>query len=115
MARRNIAFVVHIFGSPSANIKRFLFAAYKDHQSRKVLLYSNSKTNAETTLTHVAESVLDNHHNAGDVIALTGDCGIMMKTFLMAAFCGNVATMLNLLCILCTSAANCGVSSKECF
>ena len=104
MARRSIAFIVHIFGSPTAGIKRFLSAAYKDHQSCKVLLYSNSKTNAETSLTNVAQLVLDKHHIAGDAIALTGDSGIMMKTFLMAAFCGEIQTMLNLLCtILCST------------
>ena len=59
--------------------------------------------------------MLDEHHIAGDAIALTGNCGIMMKTFLMVGFCGDVATMLNLLCMPCTSAANCSVSSKECF
>ena len=80
MSRRNIAFIVHILGQPSSGIRRLLSAAYKEHRSRKVLLYSNSKTNAETTLTSVAESVLDEHNIIGDVIALTGDCGIMMKT-----------------------------------
>ena len=60
--------------------------AYELHHSWKVLLYSNSKTNAETTLTKGAEDVLDGQNIIGDVIALTGDCGIMMETFMMAAF-----------------------------
>ena len=81
------------------DIKRVLSAAYKVHQSHKVLLYTNSKTNAKTTLTSVTESVLDKHKITGDVIALTGDCGIMTETFLMADFCGDFETMLNVMCM----------------
>ena len=88
MARWNIEFIVHIFGQPSVGIKRKLSEACKTNRSRKLLLYTNSKTNIETTLTLVAESVLGEENIIGDVVALTGDCGITMKTFLMAAFCG---------------------------
>ena len=46
---------------------------------------------------------------------LTGECGFFMKTFIMAAFCGDVEMVLNLLCMPCTSAANCGMSSNHYF
>ena len=52
-----------------------------------------------------------------EFVPLTGACGIMFKTFLMEAFCGeNEMDDMNLpsiWCMPCTSAANCCVSSKK--
>ncbi|KAL7539694.1 hypothetical protein ACHAXR_009496 [Thalassiosira sp. AJA248-18] len=118
MDRRNITFSVHIYGQPSSAIKRELSKIYKDNAKCKVLIYTNSKTNAETTLTNLSEAVLKGLHIVGDVIALTGDCGIMMKSYLMAAFCGRSDEdenddddLPNILCMPCTSAANCGINN----
>ena len=57
--------------------------------------------NAKKILTTVTEYVLDEHNISCDVIALTGDCDTMMKTFLMTAFCEDIETMLNLLYMPC--------------
>ena len=50
-------------------------------------------------------------------MSLTGACGIMLKSYLMASFCGEDASdflLPHIWCMPCTSAANCGVSSKRC-
>ena len=107
--------MVHIFGQPVAAIKRELDATHKEHPSCKVLLYSNSKSNAETTLTITAESVLESNNICDAVIALKGDSDIVMEMFLMAAFCGLLGNLINLMCMPCTPADNCGVISHECF
>ena len=123
MARRNIRFGVHIFGSPSAAIKRELADIYANNREAKVLLYTNSKAIAEGTLTKMAQTFIDSIAElTGVAIALTGDCGIMMKTFLMAAFCGKSEDQTteddmelpNVLIMPATKSANCGLSSELC-
>jgi hypothetical protein len=49
-------------------------------------------------------------------MAFTGDCGLMMKMFLMECFCGeHDSDMLPAIaCMPCTAAAHCGISSKKC-
>lgn len=52
-----------------------------------------------------------------EFVPLTGGCGIMLKTYIMEALCGEGAeesTLPTLWCVPCTSAANCGVSSLGC-
>jgi len=59
-----------------------------------------------------------------EFIPLTGECGIMMKSFLMAAFCGDYEVsgyddeldieLPTIAAMPCTSAAQCGISSKRC-
>ena len=75
MARHNIAFIEHLFGSYSAGIKRVVLQAYTQHPARKIVVCTNSNTNTEITLTSLAESVLNNHITVVAVIALTGECG----------------------------------------
>ncbi|KAL7526440.1 hypothetical protein ACHAXR_003455 [Thalassiosira sp. AJA248-18] len=120
MSRRNISITVDVKGQPSTAIKRELTRLYKEDKGRKVLIYTNSKSNAETTLTNQSEAVLADLHITADVIALTGDCGIMMKSYLMAAFCGDSDGASNddddedlpdIHVMPCTSAANCGVNN----
>ena len=91
MAFRSNAFILHISGQPLEIVKHELEAAYKAHLSHgKVHMYSNSKTNAGTMLTTMTESILESNNISGDVSVLTGDAGIMMKMFLMAALCGKL-------------------------
>jgi len=53
-------------------------------------------------------------------LSLTGACGVMLKCNLVSIFCGDESivaedgTELSIWCMPCTSAANCGVSSKRC-
>jgi hypothetical protein len=65
----------------------------------------------------------------GEFISITGDCGIILKIYLMAAFTGETMEKMNftttttnmqqmslpnIWCIPCTYAANCGISSRKC-
>ena len=66
----------------------------------------------------------------GTFFSLTGECGMMLKSYLMASFCNESEdsqgiestnhdaqpsiTLPTIVCMPCTSAANCGVSSKNC-
>ena len=73
--------------------------------------------------------------NNGTFLSLTGDCGLMLKSFLMASFCGDTQTSTDasddtntqtandtdiltslprIWCMPCTSASNCGISSINC-
>ena len=54
--------------------------------------------------------------NNGQFLSFTGDCGTMLKSFLMASFCADVhnESLPKIWCMPFTSAANCGVSSKDC-
>lgn len=128
MSRRNISLGVGIVGKPHAAIKRKLQNDYVENPQRKTLVYTNSKTIAETTLTRTSEGVLESLNVDGDVIALTGDGGVMMKTFIMAMFCesstnndkdkiddSDVDMVLpNLLIVPSTASGNAGISSKGC-
>ena len=139
MSRRRIFFDVQISGNPSASVRSSLKVDYQTHLSdannnnsnesgrpMKVIIYTNSKKKAEESLTPSAEKVLDSLGIEGEVMPLTGDCGIMQKVFLMAAFCGDATynnedrddddnyELPHLLVMPATSAANCGVSSKDC-
>jgi hypothetical protein len=136
MDRRSIMIKVCVVGDPSKSMKAALSFAHFQNDGGKTLIYTNSRHNAEESLTKLAESVLSILGSDGDVIALTGDCGVMMKVLLMDAFCGDfneVITVLvddeafndeelqeledqwpNLRIMPVTSAANCGLSSPEC-
>ena len=75
MARRNIAFIGHLCGAPSAGIRSVVSQAYTQHPPQKTLVCTNSNTNTETTLTSLAASMLIDHTITGAVIALPGECG----------------------------------------
>ena len=47
-------------------------------------------------------------------VSFTGDCGLMLKMYLMQCFCNPNNDTISIWCMPCTSAANCGVSSKHC-
>ncbi len=75
------------------------------------------------TLTHACESVLSYAKTAdGEVIPITRDDGLHFKVFVMHAFAKNykesaaqgTAVLPKLMIMPATSAANCGVSSKDC-
>jgi len=106
---------VSICGNTTSGIRRELNSLYQSRKDRKVLIYTNSKENAERMLTTTVQQVLDVDCN---VVAFTGDCGIMMKSYLMAAFCGlsrengyNGATLPLLFAMPCIPAANTGIDN----
>ena len=57
----------------------------------------------------------DNNNRIREFMSFTGDCGLMLKMFLMHCFCGHPSANLPIIwCMPCTAAAHCGVSSKKC-
>ena len=137
MDRRSIRINVDVSGQPISSIKASLVQYYADHTEQKVLVYTNSKKAADGSLYEMADKIVDNLNAREDVnlknevLCLTGDCGIMMKTYLMESFCndcdlgndndispnidGEDDTKLPYVSIMpCTSAAQCGISSKRC-
>ena len=120
MDRRRICIDVVVSGNPISSIRSSLTNDYNDNHTQKVIIYTNSKKKAEESLVTSCEAVLEKLNIEGEVMPLTGDCGIMQKVFLMAAFCGEASldseeTKPPLLLIMpATSAANCGVSSNDC-
>lgn len=82
-------FKVRVVGDPSASIMGSLPLQYFNNQDGKTLTYTNSKYNAEESITKLSESDLSVLGIDGDVIALTGDSGVMMKVLLIDAFCGD--------------------------
>jgi hypothetical protein len=87
MSRRNIQIVVEIHGQTKLQIKNKLIQDYAKDPFQKVLLYTNSKMNAQDSLTPMAQSVLKSLNIKGEVISFTGDDGIKMKSFVMHSFC----------------------------
>ena len=122
MGRRRIFIGVDAVGQPASGIRRCIMTDYKSNPTRKVIINSHSKRAAERTFTSLAESTLETLQISANVMALTGDCGIMMKVFLMACFSGAkfddedaTVDLLNILIMPCTDAANCGISSNDCY
>ena len=125
MSRRNISFNVDISGDPlNAFIKDWI-AFMQIHPSRQSLVYSNTASSCDGSILNRLLSAQQKLPLAtGDILPLTGECGVMLKSYLMACFCGETmdATPTNvqptilrkILCMPCTSAANCGVSSNNC-
>ncbi len=126
MSRRNISFSVDISGDPlNAFIKDWI-AFTTLHPRRQSLVYSNTASSCDGSILNrllAAQQKLP--LSTGDILPFTGECGTMLKSYLMASFCGetmDAATptdvqqtcLRKILCMPCTSAANCGVSSNNC-
>ncbi len=123
MNHQNISFNVYVVGNPTHSLIADWTKVAAKQPTRQSLIYSNSATACDEVLiprltTAWAKLPVDN----GVFLALTGDCGLMLKWFLMAGFCGvksdsnddSNASLPNIWCMPCTSAANCGVSSDKC-
>ncbi len=132
MARRNITFNVQICGLPVTSIMNAWMAKAMEQPTKQTLIYSNSAAACDGQLLNrlsiVARKIpFDN----GRFLSLTGECGVMLKSFLMASFCGdetvfsdnnnaipssegNTSVLPRIWCMPCTSAAICGISSLNC-
>ena len=120
MDRRSIRFAVNVCGNTTAGIKRSLSSLYAERRDRKSLIYTNSKANAETTLTTTTQQVFDALDTKSEGLPFTGDCGdceIMMKAYLMATLYGDSiedgydGIPLPLIYPMpCTAAANAGIN-----
>ena len=128
MDKRNIGFFVHIAGRPtSALFNRWEEDMRRDPDAQS-LIYSNSAKACDETLMSMLESRREKlpikviHTTKGELkvfVALTGECGLMMKSYLMAAFCGDdildaVFELPTVWAMPVTSAAQCGLSSRKC-
>jgi superfamily II DNA helicase RecQ len=123
MNRRNITFNVQVAGNPTHLLMSDWTKVAATETPQQSIVYSNSAMACDDVLiprlTSTARSKIPFNH--GVFLALTGDCGLMLKWYLMAAFCRGTsdanednATLPTIWCMPCTSAANCGVSSTNC-
>jgi hypothetical protein len=119
MNRRRIFFDVQVSGSPSTSIRTSLEFDFRTDPAIKVIIYTNSKVKAEETLTPMVENVLESNGVTGEVMPLTGDSGLMEKTFIMEAFARPIdappdSSVPRLIAMPATAAANCGVGCRDC-
>lgn len=128
MSRRNISFHVNIAGDPLHSFSKDWINIAITQPTRQSLVYSNTKAACDGPILNRLLAACKNvPFDNGSFLSLTGDCGIMLKSYLMACFCGdgrlngddsvgedNDSSTIPIWCMPCTSAANCGVSSKNC-
>jgi superfamily II DNA helicase RecQ len=117
MDRRSIRLDVSIAGKLHLQLEKFFVASIARNRNGKIIIYTNSKVAAETSLKESIESLLKKHKIEGCVMPFTGDNGIMMKNYVMTSFCPDdiscTQDMENIFCVIGTAAMECGVSSKE--
>ncbi len=131
MSRRNITFTVDVSGDAyNAFIKDWTVVMQRNPKQQS-LVYSNSAAACDGSILNrlfAARRKVPSIN--GTFFSLTGECGMMLKSYLMASFCNESEdsqgiestnhdaqpsiTLPTIVCMPCTSAANCGVSSKNC-
>jgi hypothetical protein len=131
MDRRNITINVHTSGQPVTSIMNAWTEIATQQPTKQSLVYSNSAAACDgQLLNRLSNAAQKLPFNNGKFLSLTGECGMMLKSFLMASFCGdsslhdtdneplhhdqNDIALPRIWCMPCTSAANCGVSSVNC-
>ncbi len=126
MSRRNISFGVDISGDPLNTFIKDWIVFTQLNPTRQSMVYSNTASSCDGSIMNrllAAKQKLP--FCSGEILSFTGDCGTMLKSYLMACFCGNTMDdttptngqeplLRKILCMPCTSAANCGVSSINC-
>ena len=99
-----------------------LHTALVAYPDMKVLIFSNSRLSAEGSLLLMSEKVIESLKLKGEAISLSGDSGIMLKSFLMTLFSADgealsdidrIDDMDDLLVMPVTSTAKCGFSSNK--
>ena len=116
MSRRDMSLHCAIVPVPTIEMKNVVKRHLVSDPTRKVIVVTNeaqaAKVNVSNALTKVIESDAD---IVGDVMVVTGDSGIVWKTFVMEEFSREEPTALcHLRALVGTSAINCGVSSRLC-
>ncbi|KAL3759766.1 hypothetical protein ACHAWU_007510 [Discostella pseudostelligera] len=141
MDKKNVGLHCFICGDPLHSFQCDWRERVISNPFGQSLIYSNSAAQCEgPILRRLRKAFASLPQNIKDTIgdikffAFTGSCGVMLKTYLMEAFCssnvdrGDVdgTTFINattqadgfklpkILAMACTSAANCGVSSSSC-
>jgi superfamily II DNA helicase RecQ len=93
MARRNITFNVQIAGQPTTSLMNTWTAIATEQPTKQSLIYSNSAAACDGQLLNkLSNAARKLPFNNGTFLSLTGDCGLMLKSFLMASFCGDTQT-----------------------
>jgi hypothetical protein len=93
MARRGILFGISILGDVSLSMSNKIVHYLKHNPSSyKVILYSNTKSVAEGHLLALVKKTLASNSIHGDVIALTGNSGLIIKNWLVALFSGSITS-----------------------
>ncbi len=133
----NITINVHTCGQPVTSIMNAWTEIAMQQPTKQSLIYSNSAAACNgQLLNRLSTAARKLPFNNGKFLSLTGECGMMLKSFLMASFCGddsspndttneplhyddtaagkNDIALPRIWCTPCTSAANCGVSSVNC-
>jgi hypothetical protein len=117
---QGIIFNVIISGNPSSSISNSVTQDYKHPTDFKTIVYTNSKQQAQGTLTDSMQAIIANSTNTREVIPKTGNNGLQFKVFTMHAFASDVEaedycdTLPNLRIMPATKAADYGMSSHLC-
>ena len=140
MDKRNVGIFNHVAGNPLTALVNDWSAHVLPTPDRQSLLMSNSAQACEGSILSQLEKARDklpdgiklvhpididdedtttqSSEQLKEFIPFTGDIGLMMKSYLMDCFCGDDSdgddNLPMIWCMPCTSAANCGVSSKRC-
>ena len=119
MNRRRIFFDVQVTGNPTLSIRSSLKNDFQKHPDIKAIVYTNSKKKAEESIMPMIEKVLNQCKVPGEAMSLTGDSGVMEKTYIMECFsvpvdADSIPGISNAKGIAATAAANCGVSCRDC-
>ena len=125
MEKRNVGIFNHIAGDPVCLTTKLWTDHQNKHPTMQSILYSNSAfacddslipqlEKARSAFPHEIQQELSNKM----LISFTGKDGIMMESYIMECFCQDDEfddkDLIRILCIICTSAANAGVSNKSC-
>jgi superfamily II DNA helicase RecQ len=122
MDRRSVGIYARVDGEPLSHLVNSWSDDTRRNPDMKSLIMTNSARacdgriidRLEAAAKKLPNSVFDKTHG---FMSFTGDCGLMMKMFLMECFCGESdedAILPTIVCMPCTAAAHCGVSSKKC-
>ena len=120
MDRRNVGIFVSIAGNPlNLLLKDWLEDATKDPDGQALIMTNSARACDESIIPKLekkSESLPHDIRDGKHFFSFTGECGLMMKHYLMACFChGDQYESLPFVwAMACTSAANCGVSSTRC-
>ncbi len=119
MNRQTIFFDVSVSGNPTVSVHSAVVSDYRYQPNSETIICSNSKMSAEESIVNMGKQALATARVEGEVMAFTGDCGLMQKVYLMKLFCCQTdeckeLQLPQLLILAATTAANCGVRSLQC-
>ena len=120
MDRRNVGIFVHIAGNPlNSLLKDWHSDSTKDPDGQALIMTNSARACDESIIPKLekkSESMPHDIREGKHFYSFTGECGLMMKNYLMACFCHRELdeSLPFAWAMACTSAANCGVSSTRC-